>query len=90
MNDLFPIEEVPKLITSVAVELAGAREHVLASLKALLAASPGQVPVYLHLDTSPKSKVQVLVGQELFITPTDKLITDIEDLLGAEAVTLKL
>jgi DNA polymerase-3 subunit alpha len=89
-NDLFPIDEVAKLITSVGVELAGIREHVFGSLKELLAKSPGSVPVYLHLDTPARSKVQVLVGQELFVTPTDELITDIENLLGPERVSLKL
>ncbi|HRZ14878.1 MAG TPA: DNA polymerase III subunit alpha [Candidatus Omnitrophota bacterium] len=89
-NDLFPIDEVSKLITSVGVELAGIREHVFGSLKELLAKSPGSVPVYLHLDTPARSKVQVLVGQELFVTPTDELITDIENLLGSERVSLKL
>ncbi|MFH0827683.1 MAG: hypothetical protein V1919_00785, partial [Candidatus Omnitrophota bacterium] len=60
------------------------------SLKKLLSSSPGLIPVYLHLNTPNKSRVQVLVGQELFIDPQEKLIQEIEDLLGQNSVVLNI
>jgi hypothetical protein len=42
------------------------------------------------LDAPNKSRIQILVGQELFIDPREKLIQDIEDLIGANRVVLAI
>ncbi len=89
-DDLYPIDEVHRLVTCVKINLAGAKENLFESLKELLRSSPGSIPVYLHLDTPNKSRVQVLVGQELFVDPQEKLIQDIEDLLGQNKVVLDI
>jgi len=83
-NDLFPIEEVYKLVTSININLSGIRENLFESLKELLASSPGKVPVYLRLDTPAKSRIQMVVGEGLFVEPSEKLTQDIADLLGEE------
>jgi hypothetical protein len=49
-----------------------------------------ELNLYLHLNTPNKSRVQVLVGQELFIDPQEKLIQEIEDLLGQNSVVLTI
>ncbi len=89
-DDLFPIEEVYKLITGLTVNVSGIRDTLFASLRGLLSSSPGSIPVFLHLDTPSKSRVQFLVGENLFISPSEQLINGIEDLLGAEKLTLSL
>ena len=89
-NDLFPIDEVYNIITSVNINLSGLRENLFESLKTLFSSSPGQTPVYLHLDSPNKSRVQLLVGSELFVRPSDTLIQDIEDLLGEDRLSLIL
>jgi DNA polymerase-3 subunit alpha len=89
-DDMFPIDQVHKLITTVKIDLAGLYENLFESLKELLRCSPGSIPVYLHIDTPTKSRVQVLVGQDLFIDPSEKLIQDIEDLLGEHRVVLAI
>jgi DNA polymerase III subunit alpha len=81
-EDIFPFEEVYKLVKGIRIDLAGLKENIFESLKVLLAASGGSVPVYLHLDSPSKARVQVIVGQELFVTVTDQLILDIENLVG--------
>jgi hypothetical protein len=73
---------VYKLVKGIKIDLAGIKENIFESLKTLLSASGGSVPVYLHLDSSSKTRVQVIVGQELFVTVTDQLIQDIENLVG--------
>ena len=88
VNDLLPVDEVYKLITGVNVNLSGIRENVFESLKELLAAYPGQTPIYLHLDSPSKSRVQVVVGNGLFVQPNEKLIADIEGLLGEDRLSL--
>jgi len=89
-NDLFPLEEAYKLITAMNINLSGIRENLFISLKELLASSRGKIPIYLHISTPAKPKVQLVVGQELFVEPSEKLIQDIENLLGEEKLSLVL
>ena len=88
VNDLFPVEEIYKLISSLSINLSGLRENVFESLKEVLAASNGNIPIYLHLDSHNKSKVQVVVGEGLYVNPSEKLIHDIESLLGEERLSV--
>jgi len=90
VNDLFPFEEIYKLITAMSINLSGLRENVFESLKELLAASRGNIPIYLNLDTPAKSRVQLVVGEGLYVSVSEKLIKDIEDLLGEERLSLTL
>ena len=87
-NDLFPIEQIYKLISAVNIDISGIKENLFTSLKEMLSSFPGAVPVYLHLNTPAKSKIQLLVGDELFVSPSEDLIRNIEDLLGEEKLTL--
>ncbi|MDD2679874.1 MAG: DNA polymerase III subunit alpha [Candidatus Omnitrophica bacterium] len=88
VNDLFPFEEIYRLITAMSINLSGLRENVFESLKGVLAASRGNIPIYLNLDTPAKAKVQLVVGEGLYVSPSEKLIKDIEDLLGEERLSL--
>ncbi|MCX5705227.1 MAG: DNA polymerase III subunit alpha [Candidatus Omnitrophica bacterium] len=90
INDMMPVDEVYKLISGVKINLSGVRENVFDSLKEILSASRGNVPIYLHLDTPTKSKIQVIVGDNLYVQPSEKLIQDIEGLLGEERLSLVL
>ncbi len=87
-NDLFPMDEAYKLITSVNINLSGIRENLFETLKELLTHYPGRIPIYLRLDTPAKSRVHLVVGDGLFVLPSDKLIRDIESLLGEDRVSL--
>jgi len=88
VNDLFPFDEIYKLITAMSINLSGLRENVFETLKELLAASRGNIPIYLNLDTPAKSRIQLVVGEGFYVTPSEKLIKDIEDLLGEERLSL--
>jgi len=87
-NDLFPIEQIYKLIIALNINLSGLRENLFQSLKELLTNYPGSIPIYLHLVTPKKSKVQVVVDEGLYVEPSEKLIQEIENILGEERVTL--
>lgn len=90
VEDLFPFEEIYKLITAMNINLSAIRENIFESLKALLADYRGNIPVYLHLDTPAKSRVQLVVGQNLYVSPSEKLIEEIDNLLGEERLSLVL
>ncbi|MDO8662630.1 MAG: DNA polymerase III subunit alpha [Candidatus Omnitrophota bacterium] len=90
VNDLFPFDEIYKLISAMSINLSGLRENVFETLKELLAASRGNIPIYLNLNTPQKSRVQLVVGEGFYVSPSEKLIKDIEDLLGEERLSLTL
>ncbi|MFA5319901.1 MAG: DNA polymerase III subunit alpha [Candidatus Omnitrophota bacterium] len=90
VNDLIPVEEVYRLVSCLNLNLTGVRPNVLETLKQLLAANPGQAPVYLHLDTSSKSRTRLLVGDGLFVAPSEKLVHEMEDILGGDRVSITI
>ncbi|MDD5130606.1 MAG: DNA polymerase III subunit alpha [Candidatus Omnitrophica bacterium] len=87
-EDLFPFEEIYKLITAININLSGIRENIFESLKELLEKHRGNVPVYLRLNTPAKSRVQLIVGEGLYVTPNEQLIQDLDELLGQEHFSL--
>ncbi|MFA6129737.1 MAG: DNA polymerase III subunit alpha [Candidatus Omnitrophota bacterium] len=89
-EDLFPFEEIYKLITAMNINLSGIKENIFESLKTLLSEHKGNVPIYLRLDTPAKSRVQMVVGENLYVLPSEKLIQDLDELLGEERFSLVL
>ncbi|MDP2043896.1 MAG: hypothetical protein Q8K15_01855, partial [Candidatus Omnitrophota bacterium] len=88
VEDLFPFEEIYKLITAMNINLSGIRENIFETLKALLVSHGGNCPVYLRLDTPAKSRVQLIVGEGLFVNPSQQLIDELDELLGEERLSL--
>ena len=88
VNDLYPFDEIYKLITGMSINLSGVRENIFESLKEILSGSRGSVPIYLHLDSPTKSRVQLVVGEGLYVLPSERLIQDIDNLLGGERLSL--
>ena len=78
------------MINAINIDISGIRENLFESLKERLTDSSGKVPIYLHLDTTTRSRVQIVVGQEFFVQPDEKLIDDVESLLGEGRVSLVL
>ncbi|MCM8801630.1 MAG: DNA polymerase III subunit alpha [Candidatus Omnitrophica bacterium] len=89
-NDLFPIEEAYRLISAININLSGIKDNLFASLKELLASFHGKVPVYLHISTPAKSRIQLIVGEELFVEPSEELIQEIESLIGENRLSLMI
>lgn len=95
VEDLFPFEEIYKLITAMNVNLTGIKENIFESLKTLLGQHRGDIPVYLRLENlttgkapQTRSKVQLLVGEGLYVRPNELLIQELDELLGEERLSL--
>jgi DNA polymerase-3 subunit alpha len=88
VNDMIPFETIYSLISGMSINLSGLRENVFESLKGILSSSRGNVPIYLRLDTPAKARVQLVVGENFYVAPSEKLIKEIEDLLGEERLSL--
>jgi hypothetical protein len=79
------------------INLSGIKENIFESLKELLSEHKGSVPIYLNLDAGPagrpvsvKSRVQVVVGENLYVLPSEKLIQGLDELLGEDRLSLVL
>ena len=81
-NEMAGIDEVYDLVKSVQVDLSHTGEHGFEKLKEKLARFPGKVPVYLQMDTNNYKKVQILVGEDLYVTPSEVLVEEIKVLVG--------
>ena len=103
VEDIFPFEEIYKLISSMSINLSGIKENIFETLKNMLAEHKGSVPIYLRLDTSPctkqtsaakqassRGRVQLVVGENLYVQPSEKLIQELDELLGEERLSLVL
>jgi len=95
VEDLFPFEEIYKLITAMNINLTKIKESIFESLKTLLGQHRGDIPVYLKLENlttgktpQARSKVQLLVGEELYVRPNELLIQELDELLGEERLSL--
>jgi DNA polymerase-3 subunit alpha len=89
-NDLILFDDIYHLVTGININISGIRDNLFESLKTRLADSTGRAPIYLHLDTPARSRVQMVVGNEFFVEPDEKLIDDIESMLGEGRVSLTL
>ncbi|HPB68845.1 MAG TPA: DNA polymerase III subunit alpha, partial [Candidatus Omnitrophota bacterium] len=81
-KDIKKIDEIYKVIKAIKVDLSGLNEESLEKLKSKLSLSPGKTPVYLNLNTKSRKSVQILVGEDLFVTPNETLMNDIKELVG--------
>lgn len=89
-DNLLQFDDIYRMINAINIDISGIRENLFESLKERLTDSSGKVPIYLHLDTTTRSRVQIVVGQEFFVQPDEKLIDDVESLLGEGRVSLVL
>jgi DNA polymerase-3 subunit alpha len=89
-SDMNYIEEAYKDIKSISIDLSGINEKGLKNLKERLSAYPGQTPVYLRLDTENYKSVQILVGEDLFVTPNEELMDKLKEIVGSDRFSLAL
>jgi DNA polymerase-3 subunit alpha len=89
-DDLRSIGEVYETIKTMKVNLGGLDQDGLQKFKKRLEQFPGKVPVYLELDTKKYKSVQILIGKDLFVQPSEHLLNNIKEMVGEEnfAVTL--
>jgi len=83
-QEMAGIEEVYGLIKTIHVNVSKAGKAGFEKLKERLKRFPGKVPVYLELDTKNYKSVQILVGEDLFVTPSEVLMEEIKALVGSE------
>lgn len=89
-SDMKQISEAYQAVKAISVELSGVNKENRNRLKEKLSLYPGNVPVYLSLDTKSFKSVQILVGDDLHVTPNEDLINEIKELVGEGNFSLTL
>jgi len=89
-SEMAGIDEVYDLVKSVQVDLTQANAQGFEKLKEKLSRFPGKVPVYVQVDTNNYKRVQILVGEELYVTPSEILMEEIKVLVGENNFSLTL
>jgi hypothetical protein len=74
---------------TIQVSSSDASSHALLKLREVLHRHPGACPVYLALTISNHSESVIAVGPELRVLPNDRLVGDVEALIGKGAVSLQ-
>ena len=74
---------------TIQVSSEEASSHALLKLREVLHRHPGACPVYLALTISNHSESVIAVGPELRVLPNDRLVGDVEALVGKGAVSLQ-
>ncbi len=93
VSEITPVQEVhKKFMRSIHVRLvtAGMGDQTLKSLQETLAQYPGSVPVYLEFVEKGAISSQMLVDRTLFVRPDENLVQSLQQMLGEEAVSLKI
>ena len=88
VNDVKGIDEVYKLIRAINVDVSEFGVDNLDRIKFKLARFPGKIPVYLQLDTKNFKSVQILVGKELYVSPSEVLMDEIKGMVGEKRFTV--
>ncbi|MDE1920987.1 MAG: DNA polymerase III subunit alpha [Candidatus Omnitrophica bacterium] len=87
-NEMAGIDEVYDLVKSVQVDLSDSGQFE--KLKEKLMRFPGKTPVYLQMHADNYKKVQILVGEEFYVTPSEVLVEEIKVLVGENNFSLTL
>ena len=91
-SEMVPIDEVrEKLTKAVYINLVstGLEKDILETLKGILAKYPGELPVYLGFLRPDKKVTEILLGADFRVAPAEKLVTDIEKLLGQGVIDFR-
>jgi len=80
-----------KCYSRVTVRLSSSEitSDSLLQLRQVLQRYPGACPVYLELTIPDHSESVIAIGPELRVLPSDRLVDDVEALVGKGAVSLQ-
>jgi hypothetical protein len=72
----------------ITLHATGLTQEDLLKVKDILLRYRGAVPVYFRLQNPTRKESLISVGRDIRVSPDERLITEIESVLGAGAVSL--
>ena len=85
------LDEVKKKGTTrmdIRFNATGLTQDDLVKVKDILMNHKGEIPVYLRLQNPARKESLISVGRDIRVNPSEKLISEIESVLGSGAVSL--
>ncbi|MBU1853872.1 MAG: DNA polymerase III subunit alpha [Candidatus Omnitrophica bacterium] len=89
VEDMVPIEEARLRFTktmSVEIFALGTEDEIFKRLKDVFEKYKGNIPVYLNVSTKKNGNYRILVDKGFFVTPTNTMITELEELIGRDRI----
>ncbi len=90
-KDIIPLSEAAENWTGkihVNIQTAGLETDFLEKIKSILEAHRGKNDVLLHLISPDGKSISMNTSNQLKVAPDDKLILEIEELLGKDSIFL--
>ena len=91
VSNVLPADKAREVLTGsvhLTVSSAGLDEDLLMRIQDVLRAHPGPCPVFFSVETSRGVRVLVKTTNEHFISPSERFLADIEEVLGTGHVKL--
>jgi len=85
VDELRDINEIYALIKMIRIDMTKSGPDKLAAIKKKLERFPGKVPVHLQIDTKNYRSVEIKVGRDLYVSPSEVLMDEIKSTVGEEA-----
>lgn len=85
IDELRDINEIYQLVKLIRIDTTGISPDKLPLIRKKLEHFPGQVPVHLQIDTRNHKSVEIKVGRNLYVTPSEVLMDEIKVIVGENA-----
>ncbi len=92
VEDIVPIDDARSRFTraiNVNMLSLGMENEMFERLKGLFEKHKGNTPVYLNVSTKKNGAYRILVDKHLFVTPTNEMISELEELVGRDHITFE-
>ncbi|MBF0330587.1 MAG: DNA polymerase III subunit alpha [Candidatus Omnitrophica bacterium] len=82
VDDLRDINEIYNLVKLIRIDMTKVGSDKLPIMKKKFENFPGNVPVHLQIDTRNNRGVEIKVGRDLYVTPSEVLMDEIKSVVG--------
>jgi DNA polymerase-3 subunit alpha len=82
VDELRDINEIYQLVKLIRIDMTKVGPDKLTVIKKKLEHFPGDTPVHLQIDTRNHKSVEIKVGRELYVTPSEVLMDEIKFVVG--------
>ncbi|MBI4833795.1 MAG: DNA polymerase III subunit alpha [Planctomycetes bacterium] len=79
-------EELARSVT-INLSVTGLEERIIQGVKDVLQAHPGNCPVFIYITTPENQKILLKTGTDFIVSPSERFIQDIEEIIGAGHLT---
>ena len=89
VEDIVPIDEVrPRFTKKLTVNIVsvGLENNILEDVKKIFQRHKGNIPVYLSVSTKKNGSYNIVVDKDLFVSPTNDLVAELEELIGRDHI----